>query len=66
MHGVCLENQLLEQGSRGRRGGATVIGVNLSPGDFQEAVGELVEGQAPDPAIRLKVLHLIRLQSQRT
>jgi hypothetical protein len=34
--------------------------------EFQEAVGELVEGQAPHPVAILKLLHLIRVQSHRT
>jgi hypothetical protein len=45
-----------------------VGGSYLAPslGDFQEAVGELVEGQAPHPVGMLKLLHLIRVESQRT
>ncbi len=53
----------LVQYSQGR---TAVSGVNLSPSDFQEAVGELVEGQAPHPAAMLKLLHLLRVQSHRT
>ena len=49
-----------------RRGTIVSIRVNLSPGEFHEAVGELVEGQAPQPVAMLKLLHLIRVESHRT
>jgi hypothetical protein len=46
--------------------GILVISDTLVGAIHEEAVGELVEGQAPHPAAKLKLLHLIRVESHRT